>query len=293
MRIRAFSIITAIVVCLSLASVVQAQPQAATLQGSCRVVEGQTCQLTVVTLDDSAYNGGDRNYIIRIIDGNGQTVSSLPMTISDNDPAPGPPISGAGHIQKIMEVGDVRCEIGYGQQPWMYFKLRAYGGQHGGRTFNFVGPYNAQDDASYDQDTACQGEQDTAYLLDHISTWMSQFHPDAVYIDAGIIDILHGVAADQIASNLGLIANAIRAVNPNAQIFMCTSTGTPGDYGQAIDSLNDWIRGIAQTRIYVTLVDNASGWNDGYTYNGSLPNGPGGQWLADKFYTALFPYLDN
>ncbi len=158
-----------------------------------------------------------------------------------------------------------------------------------------------------DQDHEGHAGFNTDQILAGVPGWVSGLTFDAVLLHAGHNDFFYTVgpqAATVSRDRLGSIIDALRARNPNVIVLVAkpikagtVATGSPTlFYSSArVDELAGLVDGLAATKTTaaspVVSVDLNSGFQTSWLYDGLHPDATGDAWMADRWKTALTPYL--
>jgi lysophospholipase L1-like esterase len=144
------------------------------------------------------------------------------------------------------------------------------------------------------------GGQGTAFVKDHIASWLTIDKPDVVLLMIGINDIALGsaTAPESAKTNLNDIVQTITTERPNTTVvvaqIMPYSTYTPAivDYNKYIrDTL---VPAFAAQKKHVTTVDQYSNFGSGETVDGSLysnginhPSAAGYEKMAETWFAGI------
>lgn len=136
-----------------------------------------------------------------------------------------------------------------------------------------------------------------------IELWLSQTEtPDIVLFSSpGGNDALQGASVEEILPNINAIIDKIQAHNPNITILIEQlapghSSIMTGDLKIAFDEMMLHIAQIAQDHTtqtsQVIAVDMSTGFLDDFLADGVHYNLKGAQFIAERYYNALIPYLE-
>ena len=144
----------------------------------------------------------------------------------------------------------------------------------------------------YDQDHEGHPGWTTEDALANIDTIAAATQPDVVLIDLGANDVMEGVPRETTVTNLELIIEHLRAVNPNVIILLGQPTQYIGPNHKLLSKLKGAISRIAKTESQagspVIRVNLGSGFNVRRdTFDGMHPNESGEKKIASKFFAAL------
>jgi hypothetical protein len=216
---------------------------------------------------------------------------------------------------KILPLGDSITRGGaavdspypsYRYLLWNYLKT-------GGYDVDFIGSttYPTFSSFSFDQEHEGHRGYTTGMELNgdpsddpegKLSTWLNQYTPDIVLLHIGTNDVLQQVNLTERLSNVDQIIDTLRAANPDVKILLAQIIPTSDAFRNSNSELIAFDRalpGLAAgkntTQSPVIVVDMYTGY-DGFAdnqYDGIHPQTSGEKKLADRWYAALAPLLNN
>ncbi|MEM1271712.1 MAG: SGNH/GDSL hydrolase family protein, partial [Bacteroidota bacterium] len=136
-----------------------------------------------------------------------------------------------------------------------------------------------------------------------ISTWLGGYTPDIVLVHLGTNDVIQCQSISSSVSELKQLIDVLRSDNPRvtvllAKVIPMTRSFPCGSDNSDLTALNNQMAGIASDKSTaqspVQVVDLNTGFNAGTdTYDGIHPNTSGEQKMANGWYAALQPILNN
>jgi hypothetical protein len=164
---------------------------------------------------------------------------------------------------------------------------------------------------SFDQDHDGHGGYTTGMELNgdpsddpqgKLSNWLNLYTPDIVLLHIGTNDVIHQVNLSERLNNVDQIIDTLRAANPDVKILMAQIIPTSDAFRNSNSQLiafNDALPALAAEKnttqspvIVVDMYSNYDGFKDNQ-YDGIHPQTSGEKKLADRWYAALVPLLNN
>ncbi|MGA7937541.1 MAG: Ig-like domain-containing protein [Kovacikia sp.] len=132
----------------------------------------------------------------------------------------------------------------------------------------------------------------TAQVLASVSSWAQNAQPDVALIHLGTNDLKQGVGVSTAITNIGLIIDRLRAVNPNVKILLAKI-----QYSGA-NAFNQQIGTLATQKTSanspVLVVDHTVGWNvNTDTYDTVHPTAAGAQKMANNWLNGIASVLSR
>lgn len=170
----------------------------------------------------------------------------------------------------------------------------------GSRLDNFA-PYEDYRGEMFDLDHLAEGGAYTSDVLLMLEEEAIGLMPDIVLLGIGGNDLNDMVnTVDQAVLNIELIVNSVRALNPNATIFIEQIAPARSDlmtpqFTDTLNMFNSQIVVLANIKSTpsspVIAVDMATGWNDGYMADQLHYAPEGASEVARRYYEELQSYL--
>ena len=209
---------------------------------------------------------------------------------------------------KILNVGDSRVA---GARPeFESYRYELWKNMIAGDwSVDFIGPL--QDDASYpafmglafDRDHAGVGGFQTIDILREMETITGIMDtPSIILMDIGGNDLLGGRPVDETIANINTIIDQFQEIYPDA--ILAIEQIAPGMTGimtsqilQSFTAFNQKIMEVSNQQSNanqtVIAVDMAAGWSDEYLADDLHYNEKGAKVVADRYYQAIKPFLNN
>jgi len=130
-------------------------------------------------------------------------------------------------------------------------------------------------------------------LLNGMNTWLPNYTPDVVLLNAGTNDLRLGHSVASTVNELKQVISKIRGKNPNVKVLLSNLTPKTNPESNIREKpLNDQIPGIASSMTSaqspVIFVDLASSFNASTdTFDGVHPNASGEEKMAQRWFAAL------
>lgn len=201
-------------------------------------------------------------------------------------------------LVRIMALGDSITTSNPGHNSYRYYLWHdllnnGYGANFvGSQTRNDAGPPNNLD---FDQDHEGHSGLRADELLPNVGSWVTDAQPDIVLIHLGTNDLMEGQSVSSTITDIGLIIDATRAVNPAIRIVVAKILPAVG-FDALVDQFNselvNLVASMALPGSPLVLADMNSGFSSSTDqYDGIHPNGIGESKMADRWYVALVPLL--
>jgi lysophospholipase L1-like esterase len=164
---------------------------------------------------------------------------------------------------------------------------------------NFVGSQRRNHiagppDGDFDRDHEGHWGWTINQVLERLDGWARAANPDVALIHLGTNDLFQGDDPDTIARELAEVVTVLRAANPRVAIFLAELIPARGSEAAYVP-VNARIRALSSmgtSESPVTIVDMFSGFDvDAHTYDGVHPNAAGESLLAERWFSALAPFL--
>lgn len=171
----------------------------------------------------------------------------------------------------------------------------------GNRLDNFA-PYDNYKGETFDIDHLAEGGAYTSTLLLILQEDATSLQPDIVLLGIGGNDLNEMVnTVEQTISNIELIINSIRTLNPKAiiiveQIAPARSDLMTSKLQNTLESFNSRVASLADLKSTssspVIAVDMSLGWSDSYMADELHYNQIGAEVIAKRYYEILKGYLE-
>ncbi len=165
-----------------------------------------------------------------------------------------------------------------------------------------AGSYEQLNGLCFDNEHEGTGGATTADNLDILQNVTFSQVPEVALVGIGGNDLTGGVPVETVTTNLGLIIDELRGLNPNIIIFVeqiapgLSSFMTP-ELTTAFTDYNTEVAALADakntTDSPVISIDMAAGWSDDYMADDVHYNTSGAKIVADRYYAAMDLAIDQ
>mgnify|MGYP001549050893 CR=1 FL=1 len=159
-----------------------------------------------------------------------------------------------------------------------------------------AGSYEKLNGLCFDNEHEGTGGATTSDNLDILQSVTFSQVPEVALVGIGGNDLTGGVPVETVATNLGLIIDELRSLNPNIIIFVeqiapgLSSFMTPG-LTTSFNDYNTEVMALATSKNTtdspVISIDMAAGWSDDYMADDVHYNSSGAKIVADRYYAAM------
>jgi acyl-CoA thioesterase I len=203
---------------------------------------------------------------------------------------------------KIMPLGDSitqgnRSNVSYRRPLWKLLKSQGY-------AVDFVGSLKTQQDGEVwekDRDFDLDHEGHWGWRVDevlaHLDGWVKAVKPDIALIHLGTNDLTQQQDMKETVAELKQVVMKLRSANPKVKVLMAQVIPLLGNEAKCKE-LNGLIAALARQittkQSPVVAVDQFTGFRaepGKDTYDGAHPNAMGEQKMAQRWLSALKPFL--
>ena len=230
--------------------------------------------------------------------------SGDPEALAPEASAPGAPPPEAMtplRTARIMPLGDSITESSKGRSSYRYYlwklalargyRIDLIGSEHG--VARGV-PLHSDFDMDHEGHWGWRTDQ----VLAQIATWSIETRPDFVLLHLGHNDLCQGQSVASTVDELGAIIDTLREANAHVGIFLAQVIASAAPCLSQIPVLNAQLPALAAAKTLpsspVLIVDQHSNFDPTtMTYDQVHPNAAGESQMADRWMTALSPFLDS
>lgn len=214
---------------------------------------------------------------------------------------PPQPVATSSRVARMMPLGDSITESSKGMPTYRYYLWKLALAR--GYRIDFVGskhgaargaPLKSDFDMDHEGHSGWRADQ----ILAQIATWSTETHPDFVLVHLGHNDLCQGQSAASTVAELGEIIDTLREANARVGIFLAQVIASTAPCLSQIAALNAQLPALAEAKTLplspVVIVDQHSDFDPiTMTYDQVHPNAAGEAQMADRWMTALSPFLDG
>lgn len=228
-------------------------------------------------------------------------LSALSACGSDDARAPVPSPTTAERTARIMSLGDSITESSKGQPTYRYYlwKLahaRGYRIDLVGSKYGAAGgpPLNSDFDMDHEGHSGWRADQ----ILTQIAKWSTDARPDFVLIHLGHNDLCQGQSVESTVEELSRIVDALQVAHSHVVILLAQVIASAVPCLSQIPVFNAQLPALAAAKTRpsspVVIVNQHTNFDPHtMTYDGVHPNPAGESHMADRWMTALSPFLDG
>ncbi len=214
-----------------------------------------------------------------------------------NNPQPAPSSIPA----KIMPLGDSITESIAGMPTYRYFLWHL--ARREGYRIDFVGsmrgahegpPSNPDFDMDHEGHWGWRADE----VLVRLGEWATAASPDVVLLHIGHNDLCQGQTVDSTVNDVSAIIDALRTANPTVTIMLAQNIASlwpcHEQMPQFITRLPDLAAAKSTAESAISLIDQHTGFDPAtMTWDGQHPNERGESLMAERWFAALRPLLDQ
>jgi lysophospholipase L1-like esterase len=203
---------------------------------------------------------------------------------------------------KIMPLGDSITEAEAGRQTYRYYLWHLIQGAE--YSVDFVGskhgahegdPANTDFDMDHEGYWGLRTDQVLRRLSEGAAAAAS---PDMALIHLGHNDLCQGQDVDGTVAEIGAVIDVLRAANPSVAVVLAENIPSTFPCHALMPAFVEELPALATAKSTpqspVVLVDQRTGFDPAtMTYDGEHPNEVGSSLMADRWFDALKPLLDQ
>lgn len=210
-------------------------------------------------------------------------------------------VATSSRTARIMPLGDSITESSKGRPSYRYYlwklalargyRIDLVGSKHGVAR---GAPLHSDFDMDHEGHSGWRADQ----ILAQIATWSAEARPDFVLLHLGHNDLCQGQSAASTVEELGAIINTLREANAHVGILLAQVIASAAPCLSQIPVFNAQLPALAEAKTLpsspVLIVDQHSNFDPTtMTYDQVHPNAAGESHMADRWMTALSPFLDG